>query len=440
TRSGIPIGTPFYMSPEQARAEENLNGQADVWSIAVVIYEMIAGRCPHHEVNLGLLMYKILSEPVPRIEQFAPQVPPDVAGLLHHALESDRARRIPSMLHFVEAVLSCPSLAARSGEVDLSLLHKGSLPAVRTGSMQPQIDAFAKTMDTAPPGRGEAFNPSKTVPFLLTPGGPGMKREIDIALERVRNSEPGSRPSEPSHDISLDSTLPHSAHAQPRAQPRMIATSEAVRSPFESTLPGPAEQSLRAKRSMAPSLAATRPDLSLDLPAEVAQKPARASLIPPSQDAAYTLGPTTSTPPPGGNVVEQEVVLPQHFPWVPVLLLTVLLSGGGTLLFLRLRGRADSGAPDGTRALVAALDAAALSPAVATDAAAPDASTRTESVLAPSHAVTDAATGDAVAPARAAHAPPAAPRRPAGTAPRPPPRGAIGNIVSPSRLHTTSEP
>ncbi len=459
TRSGIPIGTPFYMSPEQARAEDDLNGQADVWSVAVVIYEMIAGRCPHQEANLGLLMYKILSEPVPRIEQFAPQVPPDVAGLLHHALESDRTRRIPSMLHFVDAVLRCPSLAARAGEADLAQRFKNSLSGMRPASMRQPIDAFAKTLDPTggsgggggPGGGGghigEQFNPSKTVPFLLTPGGPGMKREIDIALGRVRigTGESQGRVSEPSPPprASLESTLPGPAHKNPQAQPRVLAASEPVRSPFESTLPGPAEQALRAKRSIAPSLAATRPDLALDQ-TEAAPMPGRAS-IPPSQDAAYTLGPTASVPPPGGADLEQPVVLPQNFPWVPVLLLTIVLSGGATLAFLRLRGHTDTGAAGGTQTPVAVVDASSARPVTADAGAtaatvAGDAAAMTDATAVRSLATTDASTRAADASTRAAHSPPPAPRRPAGTAPRTPPGGAIGNIVDPSLLHPTDAP
>ena len=92
TRSGIIMGTARYMSPEQARALP-LDARSDIWSLGVVLYEMIAGCAPFTGATDSDVMVSILErEPLP-LAQNLPEVPPELQGIVSKALRKDREER-----------------------------------------------------------------------------------------------------------------------------------------------------------------------------------------------------------------------------------------------------------------------------------------------------------------------------------------------------------
>ena len=126
TGTGVAIGTPYYMSPEQARGEADLDGRSDVWSVGAVLYEMLAGRTPFHTDNYNLLIVAILTEVVPRIDAVVSDVPTDIAEIVHKALERDRDKRHGSMRSFLSAILESPT--ANGASARLEDRHKRSIP------------------------------------------------------------------------------------------------------------------------------------------------------------------------------------------------------------------------------------------------------------------------------------------------------------------------
>lgn len=96
TETGLSLGTPHYMSPEQATADRELDGRSDIYSLACVTYEMLAGQPPFIAPNAQAVVAKILSEdPVP-VTTHRRSVPPHVAAVLQKALSklpADRSGR-----------------------------------------------------------------------------------------------------------------------------------------------------------------------------------------------------------------------------------------------------------------------------------------------------------------------------------------------------------
>ncbi len=106
-RAGMLMGTPSYMSPEQGRGEATLDGRADVWSLGVVLYEMLSGTRPHDALTpAGLIAQIIYQDPRP-LSEVAPELPAGLSDAVMGALQRDITRRYPSMKAFQDALKSC---------------------------------------------------------------------------------------------------------------------------------------------------------------------------------------------------------------------------------------------------------------------------------------------------------------------------------------------
>ncbi len=104
TETGLSLGTPHYMSPEQATAEKEISNRADTYSLASVCYEMLAGQPPHLGGSAQQIIMKIVTEdPVP-VTRLRRSVPNNVAAALGKALEKLPADRFESARAFAEAL------------------------------------------------------------------------------------------------------------------------------------------------------------------------------------------------------------------------------------------------------------------------------------------------------------------------------------------------
>ncbi|HEY2406234.1 MAG TPA: serine/threonine-protein kinase [Polyangiaceae bacterium] len=103
TNAGTVLGSPAYMSPEQARGEADVDGRSDVWALAVVLYEVVTGQLPFAGENYNALMMTIL-ERQPRSFAELGLNEPLLWSIVLRGLEKDRTRRYPDMLEFGRAL------------------------------------------------------------------------------------------------------------------------------------------------------------------------------------------------------------------------------------------------------------------------------------------------------------------------------------------------
>jgi non-specific serine/threonine protein kinase len=108
TATGVGIGTPEYMSPEQATGEREVDARSDVYSLACVLYELLVGEPPHTGPTPGAVLVKCLSSPVPSARRLRVEVPMSVDTALQRALARVPTERFDTIAEFSRA-LRAPS-------------------------------------------------------------------------------------------------------------------------------------------------------------------------------------------------------------------------------------------------------------------------------------------------------------------------------------------
>jgi len=192
TRTGTMLGSPLYMSPEQALGRKNIDHRTDVWSLGVVFYETLTGRAPHADTEtIGELIVNICHKPPPHIQEIAPWVPPEVAAIVHRALALDPVSRFASAEHMYAAIRT-------------QLPHGHALEEAMFAPLSPQVRSFAAprislaaSMQRSIPGGGESSTPMLDPVPARTGGtgftGTGAGEKTSTTAGVVGDGRPGRR-------------------------------------------------------------------------------------------------------------------------------------------------------------------------------------------------------------------------------------------------------
>jgi serine/threonine-protein kinase len=113
TLTGAVMGTPLYMSPEQAQGSKGVDAASDQWALGVILFECLTGRAPFAGESLIELLVAITSGPVPRLRAVDPSLPSGLDAAVARALERRAAERWPSVRAFGAALLPFASAGAR---------------------------------------------------------------------------------------------------------------------------------------------------------------------------------------------------------------------------------------------------------------------------------------------------------------------------------------
>jgi serine/threonine-protein kinase len=174
TRSGSMLGSPLYMSPEQATGSRLLDARSDIWSLGVVMYEALCGSTPHESGPLGAVVLAICSEPARPIRERAPAVPEDVAAIVHKALALEPSQRYASAQEMQAAIEAClpagshitvETLAALSSRSDEGTVERSVTQPAGTPPTETTVDAVTYGSSRA------KYGASVVRPRLLVPIG-----------------------------------------------------------------------------------------------------------------------------------------------------------------------------------------------------------------------------------------------------------------------------
>jgi serine/threonine protein kinase len=104
THEGLAVGTPEYMSPEQALGQADIDQRSDQYSLACVLFEMLAGEPPHSGGSSQTVMAKLFLDPAPSVRRLRPSIPEAIDASLRRALATEAADRFPTVSEFIRAL------------------------------------------------------------------------------------------------------------------------------------------------------------------------------------------------------------------------------------------------------------------------------------------------------------------------------------------------
>ncbi len=136
TETGLSLGTPHYMSPEQATAEKLITARSDIYSLGSVLYEMLTGNPPHTGASAQQIIMKIVTEDAAPVTKLRKAVPQNVADAVAKSLEKLPADRFATAAEFGAALgnpgfVSLGGASARSGSSLQTGTHRRAAPLPR---------------------------------------------------------------------------------------------------------------------------------------------------------------------------------------------------------------------------------------------------------------------------------------------------------------------
>jgi serine/threonine-protein kinase len=279
TKTGSVLGTPYYMSPEQAFGEKDLDYRSDIWAVGIILYECLTGRRPTAGENLGQIFKAITTGGIVPLERAAPQLPPELCALVGRMLSRERAAR-PD-LHEVRAVLQRLGTARAasfgppaivivppSGDGDALPSSSGAIAdALLAGLVDSRADTTARGTVAAsrPPPRRRTAPVIAIAAIVVAATALGAWR---LNASRAPVSTPAST------GATMTASAPPSPPAPPSASDSASATAAASSAPQPSAKPSssaPARVASRIDAGGAPS--AAKPVTSAGGPAGLADKP-----------------------------------------------------------------------------------------------------------------------------------------------------------------------
>ncbi len=225
TATGAMMGTPQYMSPEQVTGEK-VGPPADLYSLAILAYEMLSGSPPFSRDTTPALLHMQVYDPPPSIVERCPNLPPAVEKVINQALAKNPAQRFPSAQSFVEALaLALESEAAPTDPAS---------PTFRPPVTQPATPV-TPDQDAPPPRR---------IPWPWLIGG-GLAVAALLVLV-ILSTQGGGEPAAPPPASSTVQASPTPSPPSPTPRP------SATRSPT-STSPPPAPPTVSATATFPPT-------------------------------------------------------------------------------------------------------------------------------------------------------------------------------------------
>ena len=145
TGTGVSLGTPAYMSPEQAVGDPGVDARTDIYALGAMLFEMLAGEPPFGGSSVGIFK-KLFSEPAPPLSARRLDVPPELAAAVARALEKEKSQRFASAAEFVKSMRGTGERIVPVSATSVPELPSVAvLPLANVGN-DPELDYFCDGM------------------------------------------------------------------------------------------------------------------------------------------------------------------------------------------------------------------------------------------------------------------------------------------------------
>jgi serine/threonine-protein kinase len=210
TRTGASLGTPAYMSPEQARGDDVIDASSDVWAIGVVMYELLTGEPPFNDSNPNRVLASVLMLSVPRIESRWRDACHDLSAIVHRALEREPAKRYATMGEFADALAAWDATQDRPVDRAIEPVTSIALPNALASTKTDSTMRSSITADAGPiPSRStRARNVALAGTFIALAAVFVFARFVTVST----------------HDVPHPMTTAPRTALPPRSQPAPVAS------------------------------------------------------------------------------------------------------------------------------------------------------------------------------------------------------------------------
>ena len=246
TRTGAILGTPRYMSPEQCRDSREVDHRTDIYSLGVILFEMLAGQPPFVSNSWGEMAHMHIGVKPPDLRELVPDLPPSIERAVARALEKEPGARFQSMAELRQAldgtaaiespgppvtlISEAASAAAPEPPSTLRFDAAGATRPIRRTTLAGAASEIQRSSSPdSPPGRRRAP--------LLVAGVLGVAIVVIGAVAALRQPRPEPAAQAPEAVHAQVAPRASAALSAPAAQPRAAVTPPAV-APVEPEAPG----------------------------------------------------------------------------------------------------------------------------------------------------------------------------------------------------------
>jgi serine/threonine-protein kinase len=290
TKTGAMLGTPYYMSPEQAQGTKTVDFRSDLWSLAVIAYQCLTGKLPFESEALGDLLMKIMVAPIPVPSQVA-SVPSSFDRWWAKAASRDAAERFQSAKEFSDSLAVVCGVSQVSSVIDRSKLHikPGTLPDAPT-----EGDAEHAAASPWTPEGGHHGQP--TIPIPLTSPA-NATRVPDIGAATTPGAAPAAGGVMAGTPAPLSRSLSREISEPPASRTGLVVALTLGCVLFAGALVGAGWHFYGARADAA---SASTPTSSTPAPAPSPPVAPPSTGSPPEPTPSVSAAPVASAPPPPG--------------------------------------------------------------------------------------------------------------------------------------------
>jgi eukaryotic-like serine/threonine-protein kinase len=229
TSTGAVLGTPYYMSPEQAKGSRQIDSRSDLYAVGVILYECITGQVPFSAETFNELIFRIVLESPPPVESFVPNLDPAFTAIIHKAMAREAGARFQTAEEF-RAILQYWGERAAAGPVVLGALAANGTqlmdPAARGG---PELDLDnARTIAIEGKDRVSVppWTPGSAAPLgpLPAPRAPPVRTQALPSFEVAPAAQPPAfAPAQGGEAPPAIPVVPAEAYAIPKQRSSVVA-------------------------------------------------------------------------------------------------------------------------------------------------------------------------------------------------------------------------